>query len=447
MEDFINREKELELLENALESNDAEMIIIYGRRRVGKSELVRRSIKNRENALYYQATETTPSVQLDEFIEAVKKQFPEVKNVRKDWEAILDFLSRQNTSVVIDEFPFLIEADSSIPSKFQRVWDTKIKDTESSLILIGSSISIMEDKVLSSSSPLYGRRTQSIELKQLSFDDASLFYPGYSVEEKIKAWSIFGGTPYYLNTLDSEKSLEENLKQLIISEQGVLRDEPEFLIRTELNKPNRYMSILKAVAKGKTKRNEIAQDTDINPGSVGTYLSKLEKLRILEREVPVTEEKPRSKRGLYRIREPLIRFWFRFIYGKEDSIRLSENPYQELIDPELNEFVSPQFERLCQEKMPELLDRRFSKIGRWWYQEHEIDIVCKTRKGKIIGECKFRNSKIGLNEFEKLKQKEKHLRLQGETEYVFFSKSGFTEQFTNTEKNRDDLHLFDLSDF
>ena len=172
MEHFVDRDVELGRLTDRYESESAEFIVLYGRRRLGKSELVRRSIAGNDNAVYYQAIESTAQNQLEQFVDTVTGQFPSLQPVRRDWEVFLEALGKKNAIVVIDEFPFLIEEDESLPSRIQRVWDMELKETGMTLVLVGSSISVMENKVLSGSAPLYGRRTATIELKPLDVLDA-----------------------------------------------------------------------------------------------------------------------------------------------------------------------------------------------------------------------------------------------------------------------------------
>ena len=442
--DFVNREKELSKISNCFNSNKPDFMVIYGRRRVGKSELIKKAIEDRKDSVYFQATESTPQVQLSNFIDSVSKSFPEAENLKDDWEVLLNHLAEKDATVVIDEFPFLVEGDDSLSSVFQRFWDQQ--DSSMNLVLIGSSISVMEDKVLSGSSPLYGRWTEKIDLKPLNFDDAEIFFQSFEPEERFEMWSIFGGTPQYLEFIDQKKTFEENVSDLLLDEDGRFREEPEFLLRMELSKPQRYMSILKAIASGNTKRNEIAQATGIENSSIGTYLSKLERLQFVKRKIPVTEEAPRSRRGLYKISEPLTRFWFRFIFGNEDSIALNDNPFEDIVKPEINHFASESFEELCIQKLPELLDREYRKIGGWWHQEHEIDVVGLKDNGKILGECKYTESKVGKTLLDKLKDKEEELRVEGSTEYVLFSKSGFTQELEEHSETREDVFLFELND-
>ena len=452
MEQFIDRELELDQLTDCYRSETADLVVIYGRRRLGKSELVRQSIEDRDNAIYYQAVESTAPNQLEQFVETATTQYPSLRDVRRDWEAMLAALGAENAVVVIDEFPFLIAEDESLPSRIQRVWDIELQETGMTLVLVGSSISVMEDTVLAGSAPLYGRRTATIDLTPLDVGDASQFFPSYDPETAITAWAIYGGTPYYLQTIDSEKPLGTNVQQAILSERGLLYSEPEFLLRTELRQPNTYFSILRALAHGRRTPNEIAGMAGVESGSLSTYLQKLRRLRIVERHIPVTESPTASKRGRYRISAPLFRFWFRFVYGNQDRLRLlGDDAYDDVVEPDLATYVSPLFERLCQRKLPDLIDQRFRDIGQWWFKEHELDVLGLTTGGLVAGECKFTSRPVSEGVLSDLERTASEVRwaeepAEGETLYVLFSRSGYTDDLKRAADARTDVLLFELSD-
>ena len=452
MVQFIDRDVELDQLTDCYESETADLVVIYGRRRLGKSELVRQSIADRDDAVYYQAVESTAQNQLEQFVDIVTAQFPSLRNVRRDWEALLETLGEEDAIVVIDEFPFLIEEDESLPSRIQRVWDMELQETGLTLLLVGSSISVMEDKVLSGSAPLYGRRTATIDLKPLSASDAQQFFPNYDSETAITAWSIFGGTPYYLQTIDPEQPLGTNVQQSILSERGLLYSEPEFLLRTELRQPNTYFSILRALAHGRRTPNEIAGMAGVESQSLSTYLQKLRRLRLVERHIPVTESPTSSKRGRYRIAAPLFRFWFRFVYGNQDQLRmLSDDAFDELVVPELADYVSPLFERLCQRALSKLVNRRFRDVGQWWFKQDELDVLGLTDEGLVAGECKFTSHPVSEGVLSNLERTASEVRwsgmpADGETLYVLFSRSGYTDDLKRVSDTRDDVLLFDLSE-
>jgi len=452
MEHFVDRETEFDQLTDCYQSETADFVVIYGRRRLGKSELVRQSIAGRDDAVYYQAVESTAENQLEQFVETASAQFPSLRNVRRDWEALFEALGEQDAVVVIDEFPFLIEEDESLPSRLQRAWDLKLQETGMTLVLVGSSISVMEDKVLSGSAPLYGRRTATIDLKPLSVGDAQEFFPDYDAETAITAWAIYGGTPYYLQTIDPGQEVGQNVQESILSERGLLYSEPEFLLRTELRQPNTYYSILRALAHGRRTPNEIAEMAGVESASLSTYLQKLRRLRLVERHIPVTESATASKRGRYRISAPLFRFWFRFVYGNQDQLRiLGEKAYEELVASELADYVSPLFERLCQRMLPTLVDRQFRDVGQWWFKEYELDVLGLTTDGLVAGECKFTSDPVGEGVLANLERTATEVQWSqappgGKCLYVLFSRSGYTDDLRQTANTRTDVRLFDLDD-
>ncbi|ELK52500.1 hypothetical protein D320_13746 [Haloferax sp. BAB-2207] len=456
MERFVDREIELSRLRECYASDSPEMIVIFGRRRLGKTQLVQHSLTQRDDAVVYQATQTTPQVQLDEFVDAASGSFPGIEHIKQNWESLLGYLVEQGGIVVLDEFPYLIDADKSVPSVIQRLWDQRLQNTSGTLILVGSSISMMEEATLLGNSPLYGRFTEKIDLRQLGFAAAQEFFPeSYTPEDRIFAWGVFGGVPYYLDGIDLDHDLGTVISESLLSQRGYLHNEPEYVLRTELTEPNRYFAILKAIAAGNTTSNEIAQMVGIDGKQISTYTQKLERLRLIEREVPLTEEKARSRRGRYRILDPLFRFWFRFVYGNEDRYeRLGDEAYKAVIEPELPDFVSSQFEVLCQDALTGLYpDKTFLDIGRWWYKEHEVDVVGFTTEGTmVVGECKFTNAPLDYSALESLEEHTEEIRWTPDSggdidkEYALFTRSGATQTVREAVAKRDDLQLFGLGE-
>jgi hypothetical protein len=263
---------------------------------------------------------------------------------------------------------------------------------------------------------------------------------------------VFGGTPYYLQTVEPDRSLSANVQQSVLSERGLLYSEPEFLLRTELRQPNTYFSILRALAHGRRTPNEIAGMAGVESASLSTYLQKLRRLRLVERHIPVTESPTSSKRGRYRISAPLFRFWFRFVYGQQDRLRLlGEEAYDELVAPQLADYVSPLFERLCQDALPHLVNRRFRAVGQWWFREHELDVLGLGDAGLVAGECKFTSSAVSegvLAQLERTTEEVRRSEGDADTEplYVLFSRSGYTDDLEHTAAERDDVRLFGLPD-
>lgn len=454
---FVDREDELETLRTAFQSETAELLVIYGRRRLGKSALVREATADTDDAVYWQATEETPEVQLADFVATASETFPLLEDIQRDWEALLRALGRQNAVVVLDEFPYLVQSDEALPSKIQRVWDTNLEDSNMTLVLVGSSISVMEEKVLSGGSPLYGRRTGAIDLPPLSIDDASQFYPGDDPDTTIQSWGVFGGTPYYLRALDPSATLAENIQVRILSEHGVLHNEPEFLLRTEfgIREPQTYYTILRAIATGNRETSEIANFAGVDSNSLGSYLSKLRRLRLVERDIPVTANPNATRKSRYRLKEPLFRFWFRYVYGQTGKlVQLGDAAYEELVEPTFTDYMGPMFEIVCQNALPSLLPKTYQGIGYWWHRNHELDVVGLGSDGTLVaGECKYTTRQMTEGDLADLERTAREVQWTpdgggGEPTYHYccFCRSGFSDGLRSAAGERDDLSLFTPSD-
>jgi len=453
---FINRDDELDLLSSRFESERSELIVIYGRRRLGKSALVRKAIQDRDDAVYWQATEETSAVQLANFVDTASDTFPLVEDIQRDWEALLRALGREDAIVVLDEFPYLIESDDSVPSKVQRVWDLDLQETGMTLVLVGSSISIMEEKVLGGGSPLYGRRTATIDLPPLSLGDARELYAAENPDEAIQAWGVFGGTPYYLQALSPGSTLAANIQSAILSEHGVLHNEPEFLLRTEfgIQEPQTYYTILRAIATGKRAANEIATFAGVDSNALGTYLSKLRRLRLIERDIPVTANPEATRKSRYRLKEPLFRFWFRYVYGQTGEIaQLGDAAYEELVEPSFSEYMGPMFELVCQNALPKLVPKTYRRVGYWWHQHAEIDVVGLASDGTLVaGECKYTTRTMHEGDLADLERNASQVDWTppngGDPDYHYccFCRSGFSDGLRQAADERADVSLFTPDD-
>jgi AAA+ ATPase superfamily predicted ATPase len=454
MSDFVNRDRELKRLAEAYDSSDPELVVIYGRRRMGKTELIKQSLVGRNDTVHALAIQATKQIQLDSVVDRAAETYPGATRIQRDWEPLLGYLAEQDAVIVLDEFPYLVEADESLPSVIQRLWDTEFQETDMTLVLIGSSISMMEDAIFSGSSPLYGRLTVKLDLTQLPFSAAMQFFPNYTSEKQVCAWGIYGGTPRYLEVIDDTKPLGDNIRDTILPPEGDLMEEPDYILRTELTEPNTYFAILKAIAAGNRKANKIAQTVGIETPGLSYYTDRLRRLRLIKRDIPVTAEPTKSRRGRYRLLDSLFRFWFRFVYGYEDRYEYLDDPYNDLIAVEIADFVSPAFERLCQTATARFYDEEtFENIGRWWYKQHEVDVVGLTTGSTLIaGECKFTSSTLGYSTLRGLEQAATNIDWtpqQGGTpdmEYALFSRSGFSDSVTEAAAERDDLRLFTLDD-
>jgi AAA+ ATPase superfamily predicted ATPase len=362
-------------------------------------------------------------------------------------------LAEERTIVVIDEFPYLVAENDSLPSYLQSFVDEELQHTESMVVLCGSSVSTMESEVLGHESPLYGRRTGQIDLGPFSFSQALEAIP-YEFPDAVRSFAVTGGTPMYLLCFDYEVSLAENIQSQILSPTAVLHSEPEFLLRTELRNPARYMSILEAVATGHTTPNEIAGVTGIDSGPLSKYLQTLRRLRLLDRAVPVTASAQKSKRSRYRVADEFLRFWFRYVEPNRSSIEEAPGMvFEGAIEPSLPDHVSGTFETVCREAVWEAVRRGdfdpYSEVGPWWYGEEEIDIVglAPDDDRVLLAECKWTSDPVGRGLVEDLRSKAAEVRWgsPSRTErFALFSKSGFVG---GLERDLDeDWTLFDLDD-
>lgn len=432
---FVDRKDELEFLESKHESEGFECILVYGRRRIGKTELLKEFISDK-NHVYHLATQKEEEIQLEKLVNSVHKKFGGTGPKIESWEEFFDYYaenSGEGTILVIDEFCYLVEENSAIPSLFQTFIDEYLQEKNMLLILCGSSISMME-RLMSYGNPLYGRRTGQIDLPPFGFNEARELLGEKDLQEQIEFYSVFGGTPFYLQKIDQGESLVDNIQNNICRETELLHEEPLMLLREEFRRPNRYMTILETIAAGHTKPKEIADNSKVPLQSISKYLGELERIRLIEHEIPVTERRKRSRKGLYKISDNFLDFWFRFIGPNMSDVRGDpENFAQETISPQLSQFVGRKFEKVCEDTI-RILNRReelsfnASKVGRWWSGGEEIDIVAVGEEESLVAECKWTENPIGIKTLQNLRAKAEKVGVSGEKHYAMFSKSGFTEE-------------------
>lgn len=436
---FYDREEELDTLTGAVESPGSDFVVVYGRRRVGKTELLKEFCADRPH-IYFLAAQEAEHRQREKFLEQVADYFDERVPRIDSWDEAFEYLGenlqREDLVVVIDEFPYLVEENDSLPSYIQAFVDQALDGTDSMLVLCGSSVSTMESEILGHESPLYGRRTAQLDVTPFSFQQAREVI-SYDITDAVRSYAVTGGTPMYLTLFDYDQSLAANIRSHVLSPSAVLYNEPEFLLRTELRNPARYMSILEAVALGHTTPNEISGATGIDPGPLSKYLQTLRRLRLIERDVPVTASGKKSKRSRYRVADEFLRFWFRYVEPHRSSIEEApEIVYDGTIEPDLPTHVATTFEDVCQEAVWEGIRRDafepYSEVGRWWYGEAEIDIVglAPDDDRVLLAECKWTTEPVGEDLVESLRAKAENVRWgpsDRDEQFALFSKSGFVD--------------------
>jgi AAA+ ATPase superfamily predicted ATPase len=463
---FIGREKELQELEKLYKTKTFQFVILYGRRRVGKSTLSSQFAQHKQ-MVYFTAIESDGKRNLELFSRMVMK----LRGVQSEaafssWEQAFDEtadLARNRLVLVIDEYPYLAQAERSISSILQQYCDTTFSKLPLMIILCGSSMSFMENQVLGYQSPLYGRRTAQIKIEPFGYREAADFVPNYSLEQKALTYGISGGTPKYLELFDDSLSLKNNIINNFLTPAGYLYEEPSNLLKQELREPVKYNLIIEAVAKGATRMNDISTKTGLDSSAVSNYINSLISLGIMQRETAVTEEKNKRK-TLYRLADPMFIFWYRYVLGNEFSIVTgdAESLYDTEISGDLNHFMGPLFEKMCAEYLGRLnaasqdkkLPFKIRQMGRWWGSnpatktEEEIDLVGinEPLSSALFCECKYRNQPVEVSVLTALREKAERWQKYKHKYFMVFSKGGFSREMQAAAGDTGNVRLVKLEE-
>ena len=460
MEKFVNRTKELETLEKQYRSNTSSLVIVYGRRRVGKTSLINEFLKRHKDTLYFLATEESETQNLNAFKLQVAEYTDNelLKSANVDWLTVFKTLVNYKTEtkkiIVMDEFQYIGKANSAFPSIMQKVWDTLLANTDIMLILCGSLISLMKSQTLDYGSPLYGRRTAQIKLKQITFNHYGEFYNDMTAEQLVPFYAVTGGVPKYIEVFQGYKDVYEAIQENVLNRQSFLYEEPYFLLQREVTEIGSYFSLIKTIAMGNRKLSEIASSLGVKATSLTKYLKVLTDLDLIEREIPATEvSSEKSKRGLYRITDNYIAFWFKYIYPYRSYLEKGEDEYvmRKIKEGFIQNFASFVYEDVCREKMWDLSAKGktlpFEKVGRYWGSKAgEIDIVAigNEEKNLVLGECKYTKKEKGLELLHTLQEKTPAIvSLTGakNVQCVIFSTAGFTKGLRDEANQNPNLIL------
>jgi AAA+ ATPase superfamily predicted ATPase len=457
---FINRLEEREFLKSEYEKSGSALVILYGRRRIGKTALIS-EFGRAKNMLYFLATEESETENRNQFQDLVA-EYTHNQLLKKalvaDWDLLFDTLVNYPTNakklIVLDEFQYLGRTNPAFPSVFQKIWDTKLKDQPVMVILCGSLISLMETQTLVYSSPLYGRRTGQIKLKQIPFQHYHEFFPAKGNRELIEFYSVTGGVPKYIELFGDCKDIYSAIARNVLSKQSFLYEEPVFLLQNEVSEIGSYFSLLKAIAAGNHKLGKIAAVLELKPTGLTKYLKTLIDLDIMERQVPITEDNPeKSKKGFYRIKDYFIEFWFKFVYPYKSFIETGNVDFvmNKIRSDLVGRHIAIVYEDICREKMWRLNGKKkfpfyYDKVGRWWNNNNEIDIVAYDSAGKdiIFGECKYITAPLDTDVFYTLLEKKTAVTWKNEERreyFIFFSINGYTQQMRALAEGRDDILL------
>ena len=474
---FIGREAELKFLNDKYNDDGGQLVVLYGRRRIGKTETLREFCKGKPH-IFFSCTQSTDKIQLQKFSkQLLKENIPAQNYISEfsDWEkafsAILDLsYGNKKKLIIIDEFPYMCKSNKSIPSILQNLWDGDFKDSNTMIVLCGSAMSFIEKELLAEKNPLYGRATGIYKMKEMGFYDAAKFFPNYSARDKVLAYSVLGGIPHYLRQWSPSLSIEENIKRNILTKGCVLYSEVEFLLHQELRETPIYNSIIEAIALGSTKLNDISQKSLVDDtAKTSVYLRNLIELGIIERELSVdsgTKEQSNSSRGIYHLTDNFFRFWYAFGFANFSQLEDGDidGVYKYIIEPALHQFASIAFEDICREFVKEKQKRnelpfRYAKMGRWMGKtsvrdkdadngvriaETEIDILCigKESKEYLVGECKFKGKPFSYSEYLDTQAKLAPLKDKATFHYALFSESGFDDKLISNAKTSGILLYF-----
>lgn len=439
---FIGREREMAILNHLYQSDKFEFVVIYGRRRVGKTALINQFIQDKE-AIYYMGVESNSKQNLENF----SKNIMEYKvNIQVDTsflsfqtalEYVFQLAEKERLVLAIDEYPYVARSSESFASTIQLLIDKYKDHSKLMLILCGSSMSYMEDHVLSYKAPLYGRRTAQIKIQPFDFFDTCQYFCNFSDEDRALVYGMVGGTPQYLLQMDDRLTIEENMKNTFLNPNSFLFEEPENLLKQEVREPALYNAIITAIATGSSRVAEISTKVGEQSSVCTNYLKNLMALGLIQKETPYGEKT--SRKSIYSINDNMFRFWYRFIPENNSIIvRGATNLAYKRIEPHLSDYMGKVFEEICKQYLWKLLldgncPIEFNDLGRWWgtnpstHNQEEIDIMGEQDKNTaLFGECKWTNQKVDTGILETL-LKRSQLFHYSKIQLYLFAKTGFTE--------------------
>ena len=439
---FIGRERELASLNKLYNSDKFEFVVLYGRRRVGKTALINRFIEGK-SAIYYMGVESNAKQNLENLSKCIIEYASGIDaessfaSFQIALETVFRLAEKERIILAIDEYPYVARASKSLASTLQMLIDRYKDRSKLMLILCGSSMSYMEDHVLSYKAPLYGRRTSQIKLLPFDFEESCQYLQNYSAEDKALAYGIMGGTPSYLLQINDRLSIEENIKNTYLNPTSPLYEEPLNLMKQEVREPAIYTAIITAIATGSSRMSEISGKVGEDTNVCSTYLKNLVGLGIVQKETPYGEKA--SKKSIYSIDDNMFRFWYRFVPENSSMIaRGAADLVYKRIEPHLPEYMGKVFEELCKQYLWKLLlsgksPVEFKSLGRWWgadparKAQSEIDIMGEQDKNTaLFAECKWTVEKVDLAVLETLVARSKLFPYKNK-HYFLFSKSGFTK--------------------
>ena len=452
---FVNRTNELSFIDKEYNAKKSSFIVIYGKRRIGKTELIKESGKNKK-FLYFLGRQVNNKDNLEQISQICSVFFKEPMLIGQpflNWDQLFLYLAshlNKNTLVVFDEYPYFVSAQPGLSTIFQKWWDESLKKIPfCKLIVCGSSFGMMIEETLSEKAPLYGRRTGQIHVKPFSYYDSWKFFPNLSFSQFLEFYSVTGGNPEYLNRFSSYKTVNEAVLQEVFSTHSPLYEEIDFLLKEELREPKNYYSILKSLALKRNKISDLIEQTGIEKSSLHTYLYYLENLGLIEKEVTVTETHPeKSRKGIYRIKDQFVNFWFQFVLPYRREIEIGELDFlMKKMKEQLPKIIQENYQRIAPEIIMKYSNiRQIERIGRYWDSKNEIDNISFNEVDKEIFfiESKWSDKQIGVNILKELISKAQLVdwnKNNRKEKFILLSKSGFTQELIKASKNDKNIIL------
>lgn len=460
---FIGREKELSEMNRRYEEKTFQLFILYGRRRVGKTTLLKEFCK-KKNHIFYSAEQSNEKLNLEKFSAEIFAHYCEsALEPFGSWEKAFSYIEERQREdpmvLVLDEFPYLAALNPSLLSVLQHLIDHRLQYGKLFLILCGSYMGFMEKEVLGAKSPLFGRRTAQLHMKPFDYLDSIRFVDGFSREEKLMLYGAFGGTALYLRQIRPGKSIKDNITDAFLKPVSYLYEEPLLLMRQEVQEPGVYCAIIEAIAGGASRANEIAMKTGEDSAKCLKYIHTLRELGIVYKEVPFGE-KETSRKALYHLSDFMFRFWYRYVSGNRTLLETGaqEIVWNRRIKPDYSHYMGQVFERICRDYLLRqnskgALPILFTEIGRWWgtnpksHEQVEIDLIARDMDAYLFCECKWTNEPVDYQVLKRLREKSEVFGGRREKSYfMLFSKRGFTERVLEEVGEKEEVLLADIGE-
>jgi hypothetical protein len=449
MQEFIGRSTELELLDRLWQRQAATLLILYGRRRIGKTRLLTHWIHiTGHRALYWVAEPSSALDQLRSFSQAIFNfAYPQTPappeftyaNWQQAWQQVAALAQHERLAIFVDEFTYLLETDPSIAGKLQNLWDQSLSQANLFLVICGSHLGMMLRHALAYQAPLYGRATAQLRLQPLLFGVSRAWFPHYDADERVAIYAIWGGIPAYWQRLNPETSISENIRHELLTANNLMQAEPRLLLADFLHDPHNYVGILRAIANDARTQKEIATFSGLSPGHISKYLAVMQEAGFVERRVPITQEE-RSRQGRYHIVDPYLRFYYRFLVNRQTQLALGvQEQVLEEIKRHLRDFIGAHtWEELCREWVLRAsangsLPLSVDQVGSVWTRTAQVDVVGinSMEKVLILGECKWGTQPMGRSVLTALVDKSAEVvptTGQWRLYYLGFARDGWTEQ-------------------